>query len=274
MIMKKKLQQILMIVLMMMGASCEMMIEVDVPEQDPKLVVFCFLTPEDEKIKVIVRTSSPIFSDEQLNSFESKTDATVTLTGPSQSVNIPYVADNLAYELDAATFPIIPGESYQIMVSAPGYKPVMATTTIPSQVPTFTVNTVTESEQLNPNGYTELVHKFDLRWQDAPSQENYYEVSVQRYESELQYFQVTDDYHDGEILTLNPTVLNSPDGGTQEPFRVYLLQTTEAYYRYKKSLENLTFGDPFSEPSLLYNNIENGLGCFTSYTGTSVLIVP
>ncbi|MBL0316956.1 MAG: DUF4249 domain-containing protein [Flavobacteriales bacterium] len=272
--MKKNIIYLSFVLFLMTLSSCQMMVEVDVPKQDPKLVVFCFLTPDDEKIRVIVRTSSPLFSDENLDSWSVKDDATVTLSRPNQSVNIPFVVDMLTYELDAASFPIIPGETYQLEVSAPGYKPVIATTRVPLQIPVFTVNTVTQSEQTNQNGYTELVHKFDLRWLDTPGQEDFYEVSIQRYESELQYFPVTDEYHDGETVAISPIVLNSPDGGTQEPFRVYLLHTTEDYYLYKNSLENLNFGDPFSEPSLLYSNIENGLGCFTSYVGSSVLIIP
>ncbi|MBL0317016.1 MAG: hypothetical protein IPP69_15130 [Flavobacteriales bacterium] len=51
-------------------------------------------------------------------------------------------------------------------------KPVIATTRVPLQIPVFTVNTVTQSEQTNQNGYTELVHKFDLRWLDTPGQED------------------------------------------------------------------------------------------------------
>ncbi|MBL0317015.1 MAG: DUF4249 family protein [Flavobacteriales bacterium] len=95
-------------------SSCQMMVEVDVPKQDPKLVVFCFLTPDDEKIRVIVRTSSPLFSDENLDSWSVKDDATVTLSRPNQSVNIPFVVDMLTYEPDAGVISIILGETYQL----------------------------------------------------------------------------------------------------------------------------------------------------------------
>jgi hypothetical protein len=63
-------------------------------------------------------------------------------------------------------------------------------------------------------------------------------------------------------------------GDMVEPFHVYLLNTTEEYHRYKVSLKNVSFGDPFAEPSQIYSNITNGLGCFGSYTGSSVYITP
>ncbi|WP_421873166.1 DUF4249 family protein [Marinoscillum sp.] len=43
---------------------------------------------------------------------------------------------------------------------------------------------------------------------------------------------------------------------------------SEAYYAYFKSLENQVNSreNPFSEPILVYNNIENGLGIFASHS--------
>jgi hypothetical protein len=46
-----------------------------------------------------------------------------------------------------------------------------------------------------------------------------------------------------------------------------LLNTEKSYYQYHKSLHNYNDSEiPFSEPTLLYTNIEGGLGIFTSYT--------
>ena len=45
-------------------------------------------------------------------------------------------------------------------------------------------------------------------------------------------------------------------------------QIDEAYYRFHNSLLNSNEsneGDPFSEPSITYTNIENGLGVFCAF---------
>jgi hypothetical protein len=43
-------------------------------------------------------------------------------------------------------------------------------------------------------------------------------------------------------------------------FKIYLTKIDADSYKYFKSLQNYTGDDPFSEPSLIYTNVPNGLG--------------
>jgi hypothetical protein len=45
-----------------------------------------------------------------------------------------------------------------------------------------------------------------------------------------------------------------------------LYNADEHYYRYHRSLtERHDYTNPFTEPYLIYSNIEGGLGCFGAY---------
>jgi hypothetical protein len=56
---------------------------------------------------------------------------------------------------------------------------------------------------------------------------------------------------------------------------LYALSVDEHYYRFHRSLD--TVGDieenPFFEPTLLYSNVEGGLGVFASYVSADVMVI-
>ncbi|WP_221394163.1 DUF4249 domain-containing protein [Dyadobacter sp. NIV53] len=53
------------------------------------------------------------------------------------------------------------------------------------------------------------------------------------------------------------------------------IENTDAtYFKYHRSLELSGNENPFSEPTLIYNNIEGGLGCFAAYNTGSVVYKP
>lgn len=82
-----------------------------------------------------------------------------------------------------------------------------------------------------------------------------------------------------------PTTLlyTSADGtkyyAKQKPRLVALVievnNTEKSYYDYHKSLDLADQSDnPFSEPSLVYNNINGGLGCFAAYNNKQIIYRP
>jgi len=48
----------------------------------------------------------------------------------------------------------------------------------------------------------------------------------------------------------------------------------ENYYKYHRSLETSGNDNPFTEPSLVYTNINNGLGCFAAYNTAVLTYIP
>lgn len=96
---------------------------------------------------------------------------------------------------------------------------------------------------------------------------------------------------DGETFTTPIGRVNLPDVvsydfGNGNKYTVYpkskiisvtleVYNTDEHYFRYHRSLETRGSSDnPFVEPSLIYTNIEGGLGCFASYNSGQVTYRP
>jgi hypothetical protein len=254
--------------------SCETVVDVDVPETPPKLVVNAFLNPHDPFIRVNVRSSIPLFGTTEVTDWQTVDDAVVVLTGPGGSVTIPYVEQDAVYMLPATEIQIIAGETYRIDVSAPGFKSVYATTTVPLQTPVFSLADVEVEEELMEGGYTSLLFKYSFEWSDVSDLPDYYEISIQQYGYEILYENYDDEDLNGQLIRKKLETFNGSTGEMAEPFHIYLLNTSEDYYLYKRSIKNVSFGDPFAEPTLVYTNVVNGLGCFGSYTGSSVFINP
>ncbi len=77
-------------------------------------------------------------------------------------------------------------------------------------------------------------------------------------------------------------VFRQLSGNTSKPDRspellgVYLqlLHTDENYYLYHRSLQQTRRDNPFSEPALVYTNVDGGLGIFAGYSLTNKIIKP
>lgn len=55
--------------------------------------------------------------------------------------------------------------------------------------------------------------------------------------------------------------------------KIYLFNVEKSYYQYHKSLDDYNdSGNPFSEATPVYSNINGGLGVFTSYTIDSLVV--
>lgn len=254
--------------------SCETIVEVDVPEQQPKLVVFGFLDPVATEFKIKVRSSSPIFSDVNVSAYDPITNAQVNITGPAGTIQVPYSESAQAYVFTHDMLPVVYGGTYRVEVSASGYETVEGTTTIPEEIAVFTEVSAKLDSIVSPEGYRDDFYEFDLKWPDVSTGENFYAISFQQYTSEFGTALYDDlDAFNG-IMTEKPIVTNTYSPEANEPIRVHLMHVTEDYYRYLRTATNIIYGDPFSEPTLVFSNIKNGLGCFTSYTSSYVQIIP
>lgn len=75
-----------------------------------------------------------------------------------------------------------------------------------------------------------------------------------------------DNLFDGKSQKFRVRLSFYMDGITD--IEMVLKSCSEAYYRYKRSIENYrnADGDPFSQPVQVYTNIENGLGIWAGYS--------
>jgi hypothetical protein len=268
---------------------------------EKKLVIESYLSPQDEQLLVRVGQNYPTVGPGSVSGFgtlrQPVTNAVVTLSDGQRSVVLPFrqtppnsipqsgpSPDSTGYRLSAAALPIVPGRTYTLRVTAPGYPDAEATCTIPLravEASTAEISRGTESDVTGNRDYFQAV------FQDLAGEENFYST----------YFAlnntVTPPPTQGKpslnVTTQGTQFLNqgTTDGGKLKSARVYVFPTSQvptnwlqtrqleliiattdrAYYDYNRTLRNQYRNDdnPFAEPVLIYSNVRGGLGVFAGY---------
>jgi hypothetical protein len=284
--------------------SCESLVkEIDpsfLPETDSKLVVSCFISPQDTVLaakvtetKLLIGSTGDI-KDDILN-------ASVSLSDGSKTIQLIYDVKLGYYRALPAALPILVGKTYTISVSTPDGRKVDATTTIPKSIVIKEVKI--DSTKVNDfqqgNSVTNTEYDVKVIWQDKAGEPNYYRALgeftiiygnpdpkdvkniIYTPISTIVDLRTIDDKNmDGQILSLNRNFL-APNIGANiqgqqinrskslNKIKVGLFQTDIHYYNYHTSLRRQRENNnPFAEPVLLYTNIKGGFGCFGSYNAT------
>ena len=268
---------------------------VKLKEIDPKLVIGCFISPQDTMIVATVMRSNPIFGKNHNSnqSIKSIVNAQVIISNGTQTITLPYNSIKDNYEIAATLFPITSGATYQLEVTTPENGKVSAECTVPP------VNVDSINVTFDTLGASkELI----LKWKDIPNQSNYYKVFVQ------EILVITSEFfgtlhHDTTygVLWTDKSLMNDVDqdgniittkyqiffdhygggGGNGGPttksktigFNLYLMNISDEYYKYEQSLNRYGYDNPFSEPSPIYSNVKGGgLGIFAGYQKLEVKI--
>ncbi|GAB3987593.1 hypothetical protein GCM10028807_08240 [Spirosoma daeguense] len=263
-----------------------------------KLVVTCFLSPQDTILAVKVTRSSTVVGDSisLLQTGNNVTDAIVTLTDGSQSVTLKYnnilagdtVKSRPYYSNYIRLLPIIVGHTYTLSVVTSNGQRATSTCTIPTPVSLKDVTL----DSLNRRYFVRA------RWQDPAGETNYYQVSgVFRYVASnckncsiesTNNLTFDDDNRglfsdagvDGSLMISGRAYLTSTSTsnfyGQYNRARavVNLLRVDPNYYRFQEAIirQRRSRNNPFAEPVLIPSNIDGGLGCFAGYSTTSLSI--
>ncbi len=153
-----------------------------------KLVVTCFLSPQDTVLAVKVTRSQPVLGN-GVNVTDSSlglgvTDATVTLSeaegGRSARLdfnNMPHETNEIFpyYSVSARQLPIVVGHTYTLTVQTPAGERATSTCTVPGPVAITSVSLDSVTE--NQFGRQFKRYFVRSRWLDPASQINYYQVS-------------------------------------------------------------------------------------------------
>ena len=265
------------------------------PNAEAQLVVHCYISPQDTLLVAAV-TASRTAVGKQITTTNSGAvqNATVTLSEGGRSITLSYNTVLGIYQANAKQFPIMTGQTYQLNASTPDGKQVTATTTIPALVPISTIEVDSVAAQYGSG--KDYFARFS--WQDPAQVINYYHVA-----GDIDYQSITRVYSNAttykEILFNNIEPIYFNNGGSNSPYitdetyngramsspkarlfgvrsntstnvNVYLLNVTEAYYRYHESVRQQQGNDenPFAEPTLIQGNIQGGFGCFGGYDRT------
>jgi hypothetical protein len=132
--------------------SCKSLVtDIDIPYND-RLVIQCFISPQDTLLEVSVTKTAPVIGEilDGAERYPNILNANVVLSDGQKSVTIPYKTLQLPssydadgeyiftarsrYFLSAKNLPITVGKTYMLKVSAPGFDSVEGSCVIPPKV--------------------------------------------------------------------------------------------------------------------------------------------
>ncbi len=292
--------------------ACEQVVDIDIPEHEPQLVLSSFYKAGDTKITAYLTKSIPILSSDDpddvwgatinlyendllLGQLEESFDTTFTyqFTGEFDDEGYPIydeVIGNIfrTYLLELSA-PLESGKIYKITAEAPDYEPVSAVQQVPI-LPNVSNPEYSPESRPNLDGY--LMDALTIQLQDPLDSDDYYEFNVfLRYDQGGGWgstwtesitpgverggngtFLLNDNLFDGG--TYNVELLVPPRDTAEVDFRIEINSISRDKYLFFKSLEAyyLAQDNPFAEPVIVHTNVENGQGIFSMENKTEIII--
>lgn len=261
--------------------SCEKLVtDVEVPVVNPQLVMYAFLSPEEDTMNVQLYQSRPVFNNNDIDPSTPLNNAVVSIASKSGNSAVFNFNSQLGmYVLAKSAFALIPGETYTVTATRNGQS-IYGTTTVPlhvvltDEVKYFNLPQNTNNPESTPTG------RIRMMWTDPAAHKNYYRVITQiayslgRNIQDTMFYNICDDElindseKNGQVFVSvcddysGKNIYGIPDTSF---FRTFLLTTDQHYYEYHIRRMNYYGDDPFTEPQSQYSNTLGGLGCVASY---------
>jgi hypothetical protein len=285
---------------MLIQVSCMKEINITIPDQDKKIVMNGFLTP-DSLFQINLTKSKSVNENDDIIPFIDSGTVTVYNNGILSETLVPSGNGNY---ISVSKKPLT-GESYHLEATVNGMKTVFSDASIPPYIPILSIDTTYVSDSTNNFGYiTEnKYYRTNFKFTD-PISENYYLINftVEYYDSiydnyptvywgkRIVPYQVSDEGsfmsigQRSDIMYVNEGVLFSDvlfNGKTNEItfnlrigdiyYSTYVnsitlyfnfFSITKDYYLYLSSKYKYinTEHNVFAEPVPVYSNITNGIG--------------
>lgn len=290
--------------------GCETVVDVDLPEAPPRLVVHSVYAAGAPWRATVTHTVGVLTDDD----IELVPDAEVAVWRDGQ-----VVARLNAYDPESGTYRAasgeapVPGAVYTLRAAAPGYDAVEATAAVPLP-PAVEVDVQTRPVAVD--GYTVRRHTITLRLDDPAGSDDAYALLFDRADSldgqplslggawfssrdaavlaedgfedfdDERTFEgdeavFTDRVFDGRTYTLTATMDDFAGYGADGPtgitsvLIVRLRRLSPDYYAYLRSRRayDQNEDNPFAEPANLHSNVEGGYGLFAGFAETAVTVV-
>ncbi len=269
--------------------SFSKIVEFEIEEEDQKLVVLSQLVPEvGENHIALSKTTSVVSSDDR---FPYVVDADIKIVTPDQSdlqldftetIDGNNVANEEAGIYIIPEYDFLPGTTYSLQVQHPDFDDITSTITTSSKPDV-------EAVEFRNNRLSEFQTEefYTIKINDNPDEVNYYrfnlfQTTFENGKDTIRYLQSIwfeeNELLDGDINLLSDVAFqNNAKTITLEAYDFF----TENTQIIKREVVVTSFGqeladylqsvdlafenedNPFVEPSILYTNIENGLGIFT-----------
>jgi hypothetical protein len=272
--------------------ACETVVDIDLPEHKPALVVNSLFSPEDTFVVNVSHSKGSL----DKGNIDDITNATVEVyKNGSYLLSLDNLGDG---RYTSAIVHPQPGEEYMLKVSAPNYDAVSATSSVPVTVP---ITSFAFEDSAYSNNYGGYIGRIDITFNDPPEHGNYYLIQLLQADSAGNLFSlyiypansessaetgtyfgilVNDELINGSTYTVSGLFDNYllPAGPgpvpAAPPLVARLRSVTKEFYLYHKTvdLQQSNQGNPFSEPVHVYNNIENGFGIFAGSSADTVKV--
>ncbi len=282
---------ILLTVFVLFFPACQKTIHIDLNDYEKKIVVFSE-NAEGRQPEIFITESQSYYGYLEIqNTFQFLKDATVilrsggisqTLTPATRFDTIPdwwmgLGRDSIEVHYYTSNTPLVSGQKYELEV-VHNNRTVTSEMVIPSPVQVKSV----EEEVINdPFGGT--VYQLSAVFDDSKGQKDYYKIgTITTYSySEwnpntgqfdtisLSYtnYSIVPEVQDGEEIK---SVVYSNYGGNNEGTKVKFFINRLSYglgnYLESVNAQSNNGSDPFTEPTLLRSNIQNGMGAFGGYS--------
>lgn len=263
--------------------------------EDPKLVVQAQLSP-DASFKISI-TANQLPTHPGEFSVPLEEYLNVSLISSTGSV-INLYRENDLY-VDPLAYPV-PGESYTLIINAPGFKAIEAKTSIPQVVELASASVLNLHMEESETTPDKMNLVYDIQLNFAPHEHRYFHFSFiqtttinvgtvdspnlqeqayyinPEFPAEDGFYQhhetgvLIDEEMTGTSETLNFSFVDYTLGDIEELGEMYIevKSVTPEYYHYYTSLARqlISREDPFAEPIPVYNNIRDGLGNFSGFS--------
>ena len=280
-------------------AACTTVVDFDIPQNKPKVVVNALFSP-DSVWRIQISRSNSILDNRLGSFFDPVGDAVVTILDQNNQFveSITGFSDKyFRYSYKGKTKPL-PGQSYTIQVDVKDEPNIKALNKVPTLAPITSVE-IDSSRFISDREPIEM----DITFKDPGGEKNYYTVKVigdsyyipnkdtvwvtreiyvvlvdpslnEEFKESDRF--INDNLFNGKNYNLHLKLFSQPYWGPQSPVtvhaRVILVSISEEYYKYftTKNLQDYTNGDPFAQPVQVFSNVENGLGIFAGYSSSVV----
>ncbi len=267
--------------------GCQSLItEIDpsrLPQGDSKLVVTCFISPQDTILSAKVTESKSVLDTGSIRA--DITNAIVRLSDGNKTITLPYHAKLNYYRALPTALRIEAGKTYKLTVSTPDGRQVESSTTMPEAIGIKEVK-ADSALAVRTRRLTEVreVTQVNMKiiWQDKAGQTNYYrgfaliegtlvdkQNSSEKRVDGVDFNTIDDTNSDGQLLSLQTSYQIRNNEFRANKLRVGLFHSDIHYYNYHESLRKQRSNrNPFAEPVLMYSNIKGGFGCFGAYNAS------
>ena len=274
-------------------------VKADPPEYDPQLVFHLLLSDQDSSIRLVLSRSYGLLEPVRDEKKWYISGATVEWwqAGQKTLTLTPLPGDSGFVYVGKLPQTLKPGEQYEVRVQHPDYPSARAVQTMPAKFEADSARV----RRLSSNQFDEL-RQLDLIIRDQPGVENYYEVTVSRFQYFIGYTYVngqlmidtigsgiypvsfdefldrntvtgsgntalvSDQLFDGQAYKFQakfyPNYSSSND--TMPTYTVQVRNITKDYYQWSRTYYQHYENEYeiFAEPVLVLNNVVGGLGVF------------